>query len=208
MLHELTAEAFKEWRQNERCKKARNRALNSFAPLTLGNGLYGKTNRTLNEVNNDHGVDFWEIIRELQKFYKGNIRVRVLDEGCGNSSFTNELARKGINVTRSDLINWGHAGDFHVVSVHDLLEHFGRSTFHLVVSTRGGVDWGGNSARALANIHEILVPGGAGFITTTGDSQTLIETAQTIGIPCCRVKNGAGIAIFKPLARKFKKEEK
>ncbi|HLC92806.1 MAG TPA: class I SAM-dependent methyltransferase [archaeon] len=159
------------------------------------NGNIGEYRRNLEKIQRDHGVNFRKKVGTLKARFPKQ-RIEILNEGCGESSFAAELAsEKGIRITNSDLVDRHSQPNFHKVSVHDLARRFGKNRFHLVVSTRGGVDWGGDSRSSLSNIYEILKPGGEAYITQTWNFEYLLEVASSLGIPA--KLSGTGIKMRK-----------
>ena len=167
---------------------------NQRGDLAIRGGRVGNWKRRLDEINDDHNTDFKVEIANLQKrFPHGD--VEVLNEACGQSSFASELSGQEIRITNSDLFPRSSQPNFHQVSVHDLVEHFGKNRFHLVVSTRGGADWGGDARSAVSNIYGVLKPGGIAFISWTLSNDHLLEIATKLGISCREA--GRGIKIWK-----------
>ncbi len=144
-------------------------------------GKVGRYTRTLAQAEQDHQVNFMRELLELKRHFPKE-RLEVLVEGCGQSSVPNELRQKGITVLATDIVPRGINANAAPVSVNDLASQCGRNKFHMIISTRGGVDWGDSPEKAFANIFAVLKPKGKAFITLTYLAQTK-ETLQKLGIP-------------------------
>lgn len=147
--------------------------------------LYGRgiNNRDLEYVNFEHGKNFVEVIEELAKRFP-NEKLRVLDEGSGDSSFLSDLGDKvwektqrkiKIDAVRTDINydihlkneNWNRINCGKMISPEELVKRFGLNSFHLIVSTFGGMQYTRISRiKALANIIGVLKPGGIASIAT------------------------------------------
>ncbi|MCX6801674.1 MAG: class I SAM-dependent methyltransferase [Candidatus Diapherotrites archaeon] len=152
--------------------------------------------RSLDDVNDSQGTDLSRVVLSLSREL-GQSRIHVLDEGCGCSSFHEALAKKveelsgsrvKAKVTRTDVDRNRDHTDPHfgppakrfarpvIRSPEQLVEKFGRESFHLVVSTFGGVMYTPvNRKRAIANIVEVLKPGGEAFITYMARRKPTLE---------------------------------
>ena len=144
-------------------------------------GKVGNYHRSFFEVEKDHMVKFEYVVNGLMARFP-NEKLEVLDEGCGLSEFGQELAdRTGVHVTKTDLVSSRGSS----VSVHDLHSRFGEGRFQLVVSTRGGVDWGGDPLHGVANIYSVLKVGGQAYITVTCNANRLRKKIrEELGIDC------------------------
>jgi len=145
-------------------------------------------------VEKDQGIKFQEEIGKLKKRFPRQ-KIEILDEGCGLSTLADELEQPNVHISKSDLVHSVSPKKFHKVSVHDLAKHFGKNRFHLIISTRGGVDWGGDYKNAIANIYATLKPRGKAFITATANSELMQKCAQDLGITYKGRWNG--IILFK-----------
>lgn len=127
----------------------------------------GFMKRRLIEVEVRHEKDFTRIVADLRRRFK-NRQIEVLDEGAGNSTFIEELSGKSpagtINGTKTD-IRYGSGKDPNAISPEQLVDHFGKERFHLIVSTFGGTTYTSISQeKALANIIQCLKTGGMASI--------------------------------------------
>jgi len=152
-------------------------------------GRVGNWRRTMDQVNDDHGVDFQGIVRELKKQFPEDT-LEILVEGCGESTFGSELQQPGVKITRSDVIKWDEQEDFHNVSIHDLYQHFGEKRFHLIVSTRAGLDCGGDHPHSIANMFMVLKNGGRAYLTVTTNHHLIKQGMQTLGVSYKQTNKG------------------
>ncbi|MFH0955571.1 MAG: hypothetical protein V1777_05690 [Candidatus Micrarchaeota archaeon] len=143
--------------------------------------------RSLKEVNAEHNVDFMVRLRELKQRFR-NQTLEVLDEAAGKSTFATQLTEEAnrefgpnaIRITRTDIREKGLSGlKIDRVPVERLVEKYGKNRFHLVVSTLGGPNYTSiTSIKALANIIEVLKPGGEARVKTQFTDPSVIRNLK------------------------------
>jgi|GEM_PF-4671056 len=147
-------------------------------------------------VETQLSMDFVAKVAELSRTFKG-ARIEVLFEGCGFSSFPEELTRrcraKGIKVRvyRSDLyhkrkfrelaaetgIDTRH---YHSAAPEELVRVFGPNRFHLVVSRSGGLTYTPfGPLKGIVNVTNILKKGG-------GEAHIVSEDVERRPLPIGR----------------------
>lgn len=140
------------------------KAIQSVIGMDAGRG---SRKRKLDTVNMLHKKDFPAIVVSLSKKFPGQ-EIRVLDEGSGFSSFSRRLEKEvgekaKVKTFRTDIDNkapWAAH-----ITPEELRKTFGDNSFHLVVSTYGGITYTPVSQKkALANVIAILKPGGIASI--------------------------------------------
>ncbi|MCK4327534.1 MAG: class I SAM-dependent methyltransferase [Candidatus Diapherotrites archaeon] len=137
-----------------------------------------------------------------------NEKIRVLFEGCGISTFPEELVnkckKKGVDleVIRTDVYSPGRfkeliaeenkrldekgiqleANNYYQLSPEELLEKFGKESFHLVVSRSGGLTYTPlPKVKGLHNVVEILKPKGEAHIFTEDVGFSVLEGGYARG---------------------------
>jgi|GEM_PF-4444647 len=101
-----------------------------------------------------------------------NQTIRVYDDGTGHSTYAQDLAEKAkeegikVEVVKSDIRPDMKGVDDTVAE--ELVKRYGRESFHMVLSTYGGIMYTrGNQRKALANIVEVMKPGGMASIVSS-----------------------------------------
>jgi len=155
--------------------------------------------RVLADVNKEHKKKFEEIAKMLAAKFPGQV-IEALDEGTGRRFFYRDLSSESglgenLRTTRTD-IDKKHceANGLVLASPEELVSKFGRNKFHLVVSTFGGANYTQVSpAKAVANIIEVLKPGGMASIV----SQNNLDGGNQIDLASVRkvLKNYRNITV-------------
>lgn len=158
----------------------------NFSKKTDGIGYWG--------VCNALERNFDKVVGDLSKRFPGK-EIRVLFEGAGFSSFPERLVAKckkrglRVRVFRTDLYSKKrfrefatespenkrlqadglrmNTRDYERAAPEELVEVFGRNSFHLVVSRSGGLNYTRFSpVKGISNVSRVLKPGGEAHIFT------------------------------------------
>lgn len=154
-----------------------------------------------------HKISFKGIIGKLKAKFPKSI-IQVLDEGAGRSSLKREILSdfgSSIDIITSDIRKYDELSDWpdKQANVMDLVKSFGRSRFHLIVSTYGGAFYSPLPEKALFQIVSVLKPGGIGIIHTTVSEKMLRELAGRWNISIIK-KYPSEVIFIKNISRRKK----
>jgi len=138
---------------------------------------------SLIDVEGWHNIKFKPVLQKLFKRFPE--KLEVLDEGTGRSSLKHELLKsefgKKLNITTTD-VRRGATWPDKKANIMELVDKFGKSKFHLVVSTVGGAMYSPLQEKAFFQIVSVLKPGGTGIVSTSIPKKRLTELAKRFNL--------------------------